>query len=82
VNHFNIEPVSYTEVYKTLEAMDTKKSAGSDNLDPYRLKIVAGIITEPVAHMFNLSLLTNSIRAFGKQIMSPTAKEWRSLRCQ
>jgi hypothetical protein len=66
VNHFNFEPVSYTEVYKTLKARDTKQSAGPDNLVPYLLQIAAGIITEPVAHIFNLSLLTNSITSIWK----------------
>jgi hypothetical protein len=47
-------------------AIDTKKSAGPDNLDPYLLKIAADIITEPVAHIFNLSLLTNSIPGIWK----------------
>jgi hypothetical protein len=61
VNHFIVESVSYTEVCKALKAIDTKKSAGPDNLDSYLLKIAAGIITEPAAHIFNLSLLTNSI---------------------
>ena len=46
--------------------IDTKKSAGPDNLDPYVLKIAAGIITEPMAHIFNLSLLTNSILSIWK----------------
>lgn len=46
--------------------MDTKKYAGPDNLDPYLLKVEAGIITEPVAHTFNLSLLTNSIPSIWK----------------
>ena len=38
VNHFNFEPVSYTDVYKALKAIDTKKSAGPDNLDSDVLK--------------------------------------------
>ena len=66
VKHLNFEPVSYTEVYKALKAIDTKKSAGRDILDPYLLKIAAGIITEPVAHIFNLSLLNNSIPSIWK----------------
>ena len=37
VNDFNLEPVSYAEVYKALKAIDTKKSAGPDNLDRYLL---------------------------------------------
>jgi hypothetical protein len=83
VNHFNFEPVSYAEVYKALKAIDTKTSAGPDNLDPYLLNIAAGIITEPVAHIFNLSLLNNSIPSFWKSayVLPPTAKGWRSRRC-
>ena len=65
VNHFNFEPVTYTEVYKALKAIDTKMSAGPNNLNPYLLKIAAGI-TEPVAHIFNLSLLTYTIPSIWK----------------
>ena len=60
------EPVSHAEVYKALKAIETKKYAGPDNLDSYLLKIAAGIITEPVAHIFNLSLLTNFIPSIWK----------------
>jgi hypothetical protein len=64
VNYFNLEPVSYAEVYKSTKGI--KMPTGPDNLDPYLLKIAAGIITEPVAHVFNLSLLTNSIPSIWK----------------
>ena len=63
MNHFYFEPISYAEVYKALKAIDTKRSAGPDNLDPYLLKIADDDITEPVAHIFNFSPLTNSIGA-------------------
>jgi hypothetical protein len=55
-NYLDFEPVSYAETYKALKAIDTKKSAGPDNLDHYLLKVAACIITEPVAHIFNASL--------------------------
>lgn len=63
MNHFNIEPASYTEVYKALKAIHTKKSAGPE---PYLLKITDDISTEPVTHIFNLSFLTNSTPSIWK----------------
>lgn len=58
---FNFKPISVSEVHKALRDIDHKKSAGTDNLDPFLLKVAADIIAEPIAHIFNLSLLSNSI---------------------
>lgn len=58
---FNFKPISVSEVHKALRDIDPKKSAGTDNLDPFLLKVAADIIAEPIAHIFNLSLLSNSI---------------------
>lgn len=58
---FNFKPISVLEVHKALRDIDHKKSAGTDNLDPFLLKVAADIIAEPIAHIFNLSLLSNSI---------------------
>lgn len=61
VDLFDFEPIPNAEVCKALKAIDPKKSAGPDNLDPYLLMTAADIITEPVTYIFNLSLLSNSI---------------------
>lgn len=58
---FNFKPISVSEVHKALRDIDPKKSAGTDNLDPFLLKVAADIIAEPIAHIFNLSLLSNSL---------------------
>ena len=44
-----------------MKDIDCKKSAGPDNLDPYLLKLSADIIAAPITHIFNLSLLSNTI---------------------
>uniref|UniRef100_A0A3Q3BE22 Reverse transcriptase domain-containing protein n=1 Tax=Kryptolebias marmoratus TaxID=37003 RepID=A0A3Q3BE22_KRYMA len=66
VTTFNFYPICITEVLKELKSIDTKKSAGPDNLDPFFLKLAAEFIAEPLAHIFNLSLISNKIPSVWK----------------
>ena len=61
MDRFDFKPISVLQVLQALRDIDHKMSAGPDNLDPYLLKVAADIIAEPVTHIFNLSLLSNSI---------------------
>lgn len=47
--------LSSVEICKALKATDSKQSSGPDNLDPYRLKLAADFITEPIAQSFPIS---------------------------
>ena len=60
-NSFYFEPVLASEVSRALTGLDTKKSAGPDKLDPIFLKVAANYIAEPLTHIFNLSLSTNTL---------------------
>lgn len=52
--------ISVAQVYKALEDIDLKKSAGPDNLDPYLPMLAADIMAEQITYIFNLSLISNS----------------------
>lgn len=52
---------SFILVLKAIRDIDHKKSAGPDNLDPFLSKVSVNIVAESSAHIFNLSLLSNSI---------------------
>lgn len=58
---FFISPLSINKVHKALQELDTKKSAGPDNLDPFFLKLAADFIAEPLSYIFNLTIVENDI---------------------
>lgn len=58
---FRFSPISRSEVLKALKNLDIKKSAGSDEVEPYFLKVAAEIIAGPLAYIFNLSLEQNVV---------------------
>ncbi len=58
---FVFKPVSVNLICKALKGIDNKTSVDPDNVDPYLLKVAANVIAEPVTHIFNLSLLSNSL---------------------
>lgn len=58
---FEFELFSYVNVLNALNDIDPKKSAGPDNLDPQLLKMAAPVIAEPLMHIFNLSLISNTV---------------------
>ena len=53
---FSLTPFTVSEVLGALNGLDPKSSTGEDNLDPFLLKLSAPIITEQLAHIFNLSV--------------------------
>lgn len=58
---FSFQKITEAEVLAALCAIDTKKSLGADNLDPFLLKCAAPIIAGSVTHIFNLTLSTGII---------------------
>lgn len=72
---FNFSPITTSQVYNALVKLDVKKSAGVDKIEPYFLKIAAGILAEPIASIFNLSLISNIIpRAWKSATVIPLFK--------
>ena len=53
---FHIPPISEDFIRKQLQALDTKKSTGLDELGPCILQISANILAKPLYHIFNLSI--------------------------
>ena len=63
---FSFKPVTVSEVHKVLKCLDSRKSGGPDQLNPYFLKLAADFIAEPLTYLFNLSLFTNKIPTIWK----------------
>lgn len=61
--------LSSVEICKALKATDSKQSSGPDNLDPYRLKLGADFITEPIAQSFRWVFRQIPFLICGKQPM-------------
>jgi hypothetical protein len=51
-----MEPVTLDETRKLIENIDIKKSFGHDYIHPLLLKSAVNVVTEPLTHLFNLSL--------------------------
>lgn len=58
---FRCKPFTFTEVPEALVKMDVRKPAGPDNVDAYFLNVIADLITIPLTHIYNLTLVTNEI---------------------
>lgn len=56
---FNFSSITTSQVYNALVKLDSKKSAGVDQIYPCFLKMAAG---RAVAFIFNLSLISNTIQ--------------------
>ena len=56
-----LNPVSVSSVMSALQAIDPKKATGVDDLDPLFLCMAASLITEPLTHIFNLSITTGVV---------------------
>ena len=54
-NSFFLYPTSAKEVFDTIMCMKSKYSTGYDNLSNILIKQIASSISEPLAHVFNLS---------------------------
>ena len=55
---FSFRPFTSSEVLEALESIDPKSSKGEDQLDSSFIVLAAPIISEPLAYIFNLSILT------------------------
>lgn len=55
-----------SEVHKSLIPLDTRNSAGSDDLESLFLKLPDDSTASPVTYLFNLSLDTNEITTIWK----------------
>lgn len=49
--------------------LDNKKSAATDKIEPYFLRIAANIVAEPIAYIVNLSLTYNIMPRMWKSAM-------------
>lgn len=58
---FEFISVSVSEVNNALMQLDTSKAAGPDQTETFFIKLAADFITEPLSHIFNLSLTSNKI---------------------
>ena len=58
---FSFSAITRNEVLKALKNLDSKKSAGPDEIEPYFLKLAAEIIAGPLSYIFNLSLEQNIV---------------------
>lgn len=58
---FMFSPFNVGAVHDALCKLNTKKSAGPDNLEPFFLKTAADFIAAPLTSLFNLTLSSNSI---------------------
>uniref|UniRef100_A0A8K9UDU7 Reverse transcriptase domain-containing protein n=1 Tax=Oncorhynchus mykiss TaxID=8022 RepID=A0A8K9UDU7_ONCMY len=59
--HFSFSQIHSADVLKELQNLDPYKSAGLDNLDPFFLKLSAGIVATPITSLFNLSFVSSEI---------------------
>ena len=55
---FKFETVKFQQVFNQLKSLKKKKSTGLDNIPAYVLKDCASVITEPLTHIINSSLIT------------------------
>ena len=53
---FAFQPVSVSDVYKSLSELNTNKAAGMDGVSNRLLRSCASALAEPLCHLFNLSL--------------------------
>ena len=58
---FTLKLLTSEEVGKALSTIDPKKATGEDGLDPYLLQLSAQLISEPIAHIFNRTILSGII---------------------
>ena len=63
---FSLRLFSGTEVREALYTIDPKKSTGADELDPQLLVLASPIISDFITHIFNLTLITDSIPSLWK----------------
>lgn len=66
VSQFSFEPFSGSVVFEALQSIDTRKSTGEDNVDPFFLKLAAPLITEQITYIFNLSISTGIVPSIWK----------------
>ena len=66
-SHFVISPVSSHFVQKQLRALDPKKAVGLDDISSLFLRDGADVITYPVAHIINLSIITETVPSVFKE---------------
>ena len=60
-NTFNLTPFTVAEVHKALKQLNLRKPSGPDHLEPRFLKLALDLSTEPLKHLFDLSLASNKI---------------------
>ena len=63
---FVIPPVSSHFVLKQLQALDPKKAVGLDEISSLFLRDGADVITSPVTHIVNISILTETVPSIFK----------------
>ena len=73
---FTLSPVSRVFVLKQLRSLDPKKAVGLDNVSPRFLKDAADAIVEPVTHLINLSIITETVpHGFKQAKVTPLFKK-------
>lgn len=56
--HFNLKTVDHKTVEKLLKGISDDTSPGIDNLDGKIIKVAAKILTKPICHIFNCSIIS------------------------
>lgn len=56
-----LSPVTSHFIVSQLQSLNPRKSSGLDGLSPLFLRDAAGMIKQPVAHIVNLSILTETV---------------------
>ena len=56
-----VEPVTKNELNRLIKKLVDSKAPGPDNIGPALVKLVAPIITEPILHIYNLSLFNGVV---------------------
>ena len=62
-DRFVISPVSHSFIRRQLLSMDPNKAIGLDSISSIFLRDGADKITQPIAHMVNLSIITKTVPA-------------------
>lgn len=65
--HFNLETVNYKTVEKLLNGISEDTSPGIDNLDGKIIKVAARMLTKPICHIFNCSIISGEFPDLWKQ---------------
>lgn len=62
VNSLFCDPVTINELNQLIKDIRISKTPGPDEIGPKLVKLIASVITEPLAHIYNLSFLSGSPR--------------------